>query len=485
MRNFWEAGEAMALLIRLGSSDGGVRGHLPLPPTANLGFSLTLAAGLSLSLDLARPWEWKKIRVETGDEQSHPLLIALLGRREAERMRREQDEELSIEGSDLESAKPWLRVATVDALNRWLQLPLDQTLVEAEQGLTRWRAAQGLPEGPLRDHMVSKALGLARAAAYGVVSYLDRLGRVPGEVPEVLSRALASLVSGYRSLADEIATPDEDLESVLLAWERLEAESADPARVTDRDRAFEGWPSWPDPGDDEQAGWSRGIMASRADPRQFPARLVKLAGDPLMGEIFLRARLLGGQDAVEVEVPAYDSPPVDVAASGASERLQVRLIDQTTGALRSQALLTLESRADVGAGDRKGFVFRGVLPLRGLTPAAARADVFDSLSKVAPARTEADADLLAVRRAVLFLSRWRRLAAVVRLGLAGDDAGDRLRSLTGDPTASLDELGNGGVRPASLSAAAAGRRAAAVGVGRLLVAEIAAAHEATLPARQH
>ena len=45
---------------------------------------------------------------------------------------------------DLRAAEPWLRVAAVDVLDRWLHLPLNQALVDAERGVARAYAARTL-----------------------------------------------------------------------------------------------------------------------------------------------------------------------------------------------------------------------------------------------------------------------------------------------------------------------------------------------------
>jgi hypothetical protein len=58
----------------------------------------------------------------------------------------------------------------IDALGRWLHLPLDQSLVDAERAISRLRAAATLPpDSAGRRLVVADALRLARNASTGVV----------------------------------------------------------------------------------------------------------------------------------------------------------------------------------------------------------------------------------------------------------------------------------------------------------------------------
>ena len=174
------------------------------------------------------------------------------------------------------------------------------------------------------------------------------------------------------------------------------------------------------------------------------------------------------RDAVEVEASAYEPGNGNLRGGSACEQLSVRLIDTMTGADVDGAVLTLESGAELSSP-----VFRAVVPLPGVDLRRLRADVYDGTSDEPPAPSDADPDLLSVRKTAALLAAWRRLAAAVRLGEFHADVTAQVRVVSDDPEATADELTEGSEQV--LSAGAAARRAMTAGAGDLLVAELDAA----------
>ena len=113
------------------------------------------------------------------------------------------------------------------------------------------------------------------------------------------------------------------------------------------------------------------------------------------------------------------------------------------------------------------------MPLPDVDLRRLRADVYDGTSDEPPAPSDADPDLLSVRKTAALLAAWRRLAAAVRLGEFQADVAAQVRAVSGDPEATADELTEGS--ELVMSAGAATRRAMIAGAGDLLVAEVDAA----------
>jgi hypothetical protein len=406
-----------------------------------------LGAGVTVRVNAADPGRWSAIRVESWDEHSRPLLQALIGAPAVGQLNRRLKSEWPQPEPDLEwidfeqagasalislrAAEPWLRVAAVDALDRWLYLPLDQVLIDAERAVSRVRAIQKLPAGRARADALVEALRLARAVAWPFADYLDRLAAGDTAVPESLRKVLNDLVDGYKALAAELPEPDQDLQSVVTAGggglDRL------PTGVDQNLSRANG-------GADEPCPPGTTVAAtSLIDPRQLPARLVHLSAQPAAGEVRVYLERLNGLDAAVVEVPAYGPGKGVLRGGSASDQLALRLIDKLTGRDVDGALLTLE---DVDG--QAVPVFRGVLNLPGGDPGRFRVDVFDG-TRDRYAAGDDDPDLLAVRRTTTRLADRRRSVAEARLGLSIED------------------------EPPD------GRTAQTVGAGDLLVAEVAAA----------
>ena len=91
------------------------------------------------------PNRWHTVCVTHPGPAHHPVVQALLGEQAAAELAEPALPPVHHLGPDSTGADPWLRIAVVDALDRWLQLPLDQSLVDAERGVCRGRAAQSLP----------------------------------------------------------------------------------------------------------------------------------------------------------------------------------------------------------------------------------------------------------------------------------------------------------------------------------------------------
>jgi hypothetical protein len=185
------------------------------------------------------------------------------------------------------------------------------------------------------------------------------------------------------------------------------------------------------------------------DPRQLPARILGLATDPRQAEISVSTAV--GRDAVHVRVPSFPGP----VRRRAPSLLAVRIVNRFTDCPLANTPLTWDD--SVGA-------WEATVPLCGLDADAVRVDVFDALSGLPPAGTDTDDGLQQARRVTALLGEWRWLAAVGQLSGGSPiepDAfaarADGLREqLSGDPSADR-------IPPVG-------------GVGRPLVAELAAAH---------
>jgi hypothetical protein len=437
------------------------------------------------------PHRWQLVSFSPEDDDAAPLLATLIGHRAAQVLRGPGGLCAGGHGLSVDptAAGPWLRVAVVDALDRWLHLPLEQSLIDAERGVARGRAARTLPQGAARTVVVADALRLVRRAAPGVVAFLRGLAQRSHVLHNPALDTVERLVAGYEELTAEVRGPDGVLTAVLDGWQdyrltvgpagcaasgvsRLSAEPASPGRGRPSRRS-----------------------ASMIDPRQTPARVLALSSHPASAEVTLSKSTLDGFEAVLVRVPAFGP----VVHPDVQPRLLVRLVDRRSAAAKGHALLTMAtSRSHVGS---RRF-YEATVPLCGLSVSDIRADVFDALSELPPARTDVDRALQGVRRAVVFLSEWRRLIGLARLPAAHArparmlrDLADRLDCDDGPPD---DPLFAGGPSRAKLSRFAtlgdemllsrlrdgcgAGESdplGVTEGAGRLLAAEVVAAQFST------
>jgi hypothetical protein len=350
---------------------------VPGPQGGSLTYAARIGCGVHAEVDLLRPAEWCGVTADRADGISDALVGAVVRDRG-------------------HSAATWLRVAVVDALDRWLHLPLDQTIVDAERGVARARAAVELTDPAARDAVLADALGLARRASAGVVAYLRSLRAAARAVPKRLLDDLACLVEGYVLLAGNVTGVDRDLEAVPRTWKSVlatvstavaSADGADPARVARGPR--------PRPRVSARA-------TSLIDPRRVRARLLGLSRDPGDAEISLDDPHGDGSE-VRVQVPAYGRR-VDPELARC---VVVRLVDRRSAEPRGHALLR------VGRVGGRPY-FEGTLPLRGSTVDDLRADVYDAADETASS-SDSDADLRVTRRATVFLSDWRRLVAHIQL----------------------------------------------------------------------
>ncbi len=447
----------------------------------------TLGAGVRVRVNAANPGQWHVIWVDAWNDHARPLLKALIGPGAVRHLESrsgsrsgpgpdldwiDPDRADQFPGTgadalaaiDLRAAAPWLRVAAVDVLDRWLHLPLNQALVDAERGVARAYAASTLEPGRARNDVLADAVHLARAASWALVEYLGRLARSPHPVPESLRKVLNDLIEGYHALAAELPEPYQELRSVVRTGRRVLDRL--PAGVEEnRSRAFR------DAGRAQKAVLTPALVTdviSLIDPRQIPARMLRFSMKPTVGEVRMRVTRAYGCDAVAVEAPAYEPGNGNLRGGSACEQLSVRLIDTMTGADVDGAVLTLESGAELSSP-----VFRAVVPLPGVDLRRLRADVYDVTSDEPPAPSDADPDLLSVRKTAALMAAWRRLAAAVRLGEFHADVTAQVRVVSGDPEATADELTEDSEQV--LSAGAAARRAMTAGAGDLLVAELDAA----------
>ncbi len=474
-----------AFLTAPESSDRGLEPDVRIAAAtpADLVRTTDLGLGIDVEVDLAAPEQWRSVSVRRWDEAELILLDALIGPDAVRRLsqlrtdllesgRPRAESELSVEFTP---ARPWHRIAVIDALDWWLQLPLDQELLNAERAVVRAKAARSLPAGSLRRDLTGEALVLARRSADGFAGYLTELTESASSLPRALFSGLSRLVNGYAALGRRVVDgPDEELEAVAHAWQRLVAAVPVVAtfKLPDHSVTYQ-------LGEPPIAGSV--ALTSSVDPRQLRARIVDT--DVQAQEI----RMSREGSAVRVIVPAFD---VRRQSAVLADRLMVRLVDSRSGAAQEPVLLTLRSGREAEELGVRTPVFTEVVPLGGAPLEYLRADVFDPDSEATPARTDTDSSLLRQRRAQFALGEWRRAAAEARLSRGVKVRRRRLARLVDvltQTSADPDEpVFLGGPTPAEIahlaergmdSPAAAHRWFTSTeGAGELLVAELAAVH---------
>lgn len=459
--------------FQLPPSHPGAEGEAPSgspSPLSPLVHPADVGAGVRIGVDLMAPWRRPAPNNAAGPLPGIPIADGAAGRSEATTCPR------STERTPPD-AQPWMRAAFVEAVHRWSILPMDQSVVDAERGVSRQSAAATLPSGTMRAEVVGDALRLARRASHGLIGLLRALARHPEPVPDPLLDALRRLTEGYATLATEVKGPDRELAAVLDGWRRL-SQRSDAARR----------PSSPE--EVRRTPFSS-TRSSMLDPRQVQARVLALSTDPSVAEISV---IEGPGDAVHIRVPAFGREvDLDVAA-----RLTARLVDQRTGNAKGHALLTWVD------GQRTGTpAFEATVPLCGLNVEDVRADVFDAHSDVPPAPNDSNEAMQDARSAVVFLAEWRRLACLAELGNPAIDPVRIVRDLTvhlrprgaaaaipifagGPSPADLDTLADLGARrllEKIRRAQGTGLLALTGGAAGLLVAELAATHLNPKPGR--
>lgn len=432
-----------------------VRGRAPgrSPLTHHTEFD----GGVGVGVDLLTPGQWRTVTFLAIDTTTEPMLRALLGDHAVDDLRDDESTSRRL-AVDPVVAAPWLRVAVVDALDRWLHTPLQQALVDAERGVSRGRAARTLPDGPARAALVGEALRLARRASRDLTALLRMLSARSARVPDGLLPVLQRLVDGYAELLGEVdKRRDGDLKAVLDGWRRV-------VKV--------GPTSAPSPA---ASPVSPATGVNMLDPRQVPARVLGLSDDPACAEISV---VVVAADDVLVRVPAFGR----LVDPDVRSRLAARLVDRRSGRAGGHGLVTYD-----------GEGFTATVPLRGMDPADVRADVFDALYDRPPARSDTDMALQEARRAVTFLAEWRRLVGMAQLGSSSSALVPRLRELAdrvrpgfhGGPSPSdldaLAELGDRELGSALVGPRSDGPFAITRGAAGLLVAELVALHLAATP----
>jgi hypothetical protein len=450
---------------------------------ADLFWQTGIAAGISVEVDLAHPQRWRSVSIAQWDQVNPVLLAALIGAGATRRLARLRAELISSDRYSREDevsvalapTSPWLRVAVIDALDRWLHLDLNQALVDAERAVARGRAAKTLRPGALRDRLIGEALTAARLAADGLAGKLSALADSAAPVPAELYSGLRRLANGYAALRREVVDgPEKELARVAKAWSGLKA------RVPIANRSASDFAGAVAPylvRDEPAAG--KADWTSLVDPRQLPARVVGIGAT----EIRMETVYENQKPAVLVTVPAF-GPTLPSAT--VAERLLVRLVDRRSGKVHQSALLNLVTGHEA---DQLGVdtpVFARVVPLHGASPENVRADVFVADSERGPVTGDADHGLLRSLRSVSVLSEWRSAAAEARL--TGDEAARsrRLTQLVADLAPSVtssEALFRGGPTLAELvaliespSVDTGPEWSTTQGPGDLLVAELAAAH---------
>lgn len=460
--------------------------HVTAKDPADLCWPTCLGTGITVAVDLARPQRWHSVSVSEWNQADPAMLAALIGPGATRRLARLRAELLSSDRQSSEDevtvalapTSPWLRVAVIDALDRWLHLDLDQTLVNAERAVARARAAKTVRPGPLRERFVGEALTAARFAASGLAGKLSSLADSASPLPTELYAGLRRLANGYAALRREgIDGPERELARVARAWAGLKASvpianryaSDYAAGATSYRLRVE-----------STAG--KAIFTSTVDPRQVPARVV--GGGATATEIRMQTVHGGREPAVLVTVPAFCTP---LPPAVVMDRLLVRLVDRSSGKVHQSALLNLVTGDEADQLGADAPVFARVVPLQGASPENVRADVFLADSAWAPVCADTDDELLRSLRSVSVLSEWRSAAAEARL--TGDQGARnrRLAQLAEGLAPAMADSGQplflGGPTVAELVALAESPSAAAgpewsttQGSGELLVAELAAAH---------
>ncbi len=394
-----------------------------------------LGEGVAVDVDLMSPGRWQSVSVAALDSSSSALVQALIGREATDLL---ETGGLSALPSwlvvDPTGADRWLRVAVVSALDRWLQLPLDQSAVDAERAVSQGRAARSLPDGDARTLILGDAVRRARRASAGVVTFLRDLARRSPSLPEALQAAVDDLVGGYEEFLGDVHGEDSDLAVVGRTWQQLSRRGpggrTGPVSPARQARAV------------ARRGSSRG---SAIDPRLLRARVVALTEEPDGAEIGLTPAVLHGSDAVNVRIRAFDTAARDVRSM-----LAVRLRDGRTADVH--ALLAMPTS--------RSPYFEVTVPLGDLAARDLRVEVFDPLADP-PDEPGQDGGVQDVRRAVAFLGEWRRTAAIAHVRAEKGDLVRRVRRLAGR----LRRPGDSGGDPAFTGGPSAGRRTRAPPAG--------------------
>jgi hypothetical protein len=471
----------IALLTAPESCDPGSEPEVRLERSepADLVRTADLGSGIRVEVDLAAPRRWRAVIVHRWERADLVLLRAVTGPDAVLRLERLRDERIAsgfprLEAElplDFTAARPWLRIAVSDALDWWLQLPVDQALFDAERAVVRAQAARSLQAGQLRRDITDQALVLARRSAGGFVDYLNGLTAAPS-LPRALFSGLSRLVNGYAVLNRTVVHgPDDDLDAVADAWSRIAP--ALPVvgtfRLPDHFLTYQL---------SDRPLVENATQMSSVDPRQLRARIV---------DTNLRAQeiriVMSGEGSVRVIVPAFG---VRQQAAVLADRLMVRLVDSRSGAAHEPVLLTLRSGRDAERFGVATPVFTEMVPLRGASPEHLRADVFDPDSGATPAWSDTDNTLLRQRRAQFVLGEWRRASAEVRLSRGVKIRRRRLARLVDvlmQSTADAEEPAFfGGPTPAEITQliehadSSHSWFGSTEGAGELMVAELAAVH---------
>jgi hypothetical protein len=366
-----------------------------------------LGAGVRLAVDLAQPYRWRRLSVTYWSAAARPLVAAIIGHQATKDLSAVIGHDcMPITNKSLvvdsTGAAPWLRVAVADALDRWLHLPLEQALLDAERAVARFRATLSLPSNAgVRKAVIDEALGLARRSSVGVSRFLRKLAIEDRPIPRFLHRSIRDVVQGYVELATQVSEPDSDLSVALDDWDAVSRRLQIDGSLRQRSqphtmlrRAVE-------------SAAETAPVVSMIDPRHVWARVLGLGDHPGSSEITLSRTSSNGQDAVLVRVPAFKGG-VDPEIS---QRLIARLVDRRSGEAHSFAPLNLPSDNGTPSRPRPTF-FECTMPLRGSPVEDLRADVYDALFGDEFAVEDTEKELEKVRRAVLFLREWRALVAL-------------------------------------------------------------------------
>ena len=382
--------------------------------SAPLEHEVDLGAGVRLTVDPARPTNWRRLAIRDWSDTALPLLHALVGRQATKLLSATvgpspfrsvdvTDQPLDV---DTTNSGPWLRVAVIQALDRWLHLPLDQALLHAELGVAMMRAALDLPrDAELHDTTIDEALGWVRRASRGVVRFLHELAGQQRLVPAALHRSLRSIVDGYAGLRAMVSEPDADLSAVVEAWKDV---SGRPTSDNHHDQPIQLHSDHTQKVSSDRT--SR--VTSLIDPRHVRARVFWLGDEPRSPEIVLSRTRTDGQDAIRIQVPAF-RPQVDPEVA---QRLMARLVNTKSGDTQGFAPLVIREATSTKS---KQPVFECTMPLHASRLVDFRADVFDALFRSRLGVDDDEEALMRVRQAVLSLREGRILLAQAAPAIPG------------------------------------------------------------------
>lgn len=426
----------MSMINNRSTRDSGSNTLPSTSSTSGLISTVALFPAVSISVDVLRP--------------DYPVAMFVGSPRAVDENIRQLAEDVNAHKSgdmshDVHLPPPWVRLALVKGVDRWLDVRIDEVLLTADRALALQEAGEVEAAQDLWTPTV-----IARLEEYS-----DALASSGRETPASIRRELARLVAAF---------PDLDLhpDSVLPA--ALGATTTAASTVTAATNTDEH-----DPDEVFQSIIDRFSAAPRVvaiDLLHVPARVVgtDLAMSPLDSR------------NVQVSAPAFPGMTVDEPAS---RRLLSRLVETGTGTVVSLGTFTLNPETSS---------FEGTLPLRGRRYSDVTVDVFDSNVPSTPRVTTtsaADRDALVHAQRAFVSGRLAAAHHAVGNTTAGQALGEsaalELGQLGSSPT-TIEQYRTSLNKALETATAASNdyeRSDPALGPDRSLLSELEAAHRAS------